>query len=318
MTYQTCGNYSGPDLPYFPVESKSETIDKSANKADSSSEIEIQNEIENKNKNENENENETETGNGKSIHSLRTSDEVDSCEVLHEKEQNEGEEQGEEQGEEGEDKDKGGDSFSQIEESSRNSSRAKTVPKKLKKITKTGKMNKNQILSGYELEKKINSCGNDDLSLARLIDPIDPEYAGKIFGDSLEVDFIINFMKCLDRWCENEKVKIKKHENENDIICDDLSQNDFIRWSSDTAENTDNVHFVKYNFCCEKLLLWFEKISEISSFRILKLLFSNSQKEILLQILNKRKVNVRDSSEVAAAVEERRRKIRSLWQLEGN
>ena len=103
MTYQTCGNYSGPDLPYFPVESRSETIDKSANKVDSSSEIEIQNEIENKNKNENENENEneTETGNGKSIHSLRTSDEVDSCEVLHEKEQNEGEEQGEEQGEEG-------------------------------------------------------------------------------------------------------------------------------------------------------------------------------------------------------------------------
>ena len=27
MKYQTCGNYSGPDLPYFPVESKSETID---------------------------------------------------------------------------------------------------------------------------------------------------------------------------------------------------------------------------------------------------------------------------------------------------
>ena len=41
MTYQTCGNYSGPDLPYFPVESKSETIDmKSANEVDSSSETE--------------------------------------------------------------------------------------------------------------------------------------------------------------------------------------------------------------------------------------------------------------------------------------
>ena len=125
-------------------------------------------------------------------------------------------------------------------------------------------------------------------------------------------------MKCLDRWCENEKVKIKKHENENenDIICDDISQKEIIRWSSDTAENIDNVHFVKYNFCCEKLLLWFEKISEISSFRILKLLFSNSQKEILLQILKKRKFSVKDSSEVAVAVEERRRKIRSLWQLE--
>ena len=341
VSYQTCGNYLGPDLPYFPVELKTETSDlKLSKRIDFESENE--NEMRNENKNENENKvhsnsenicdltkieienletlvhalkddnknmseidnyngNEKENESGKSVCSLRTSQEV--SQYVDPNSQGE--------------KDKALDSLdslTEIEDSGRNSSRAKTVPKKIKKVTKTGKTNKNQILSGYELEKKLNSCGSDDASLAVLLESIDPECAGKIFGDSLEIDFIINFMKCLDKWCENEKVKLKNHENGNNL--DNISKDILIIGRCNSAENVDNVHIMKYYLCCHKLLVWFEKISEISSFRILKLLLSKSQKEILLRILNKRKHNEKEDSEIVAVDEERRSKIRLLWQLE--
>ena len=335
-SYQTCGNYSGPDLPYFPLESKTETRDlKLSKRIDFESENE--NEMRNENKNENEvhrnsenlknieienleplvhalkddnenmseidnyNGNEKDNENGKSVRSLRASQEVSQCVDSNS------------QGEE----DKGLDclhSLIKIEDFGRNSLRAKTVTKKIKKVTKTGKSNKNQILSGYELEKKLNSCGSDDVSLAVLLESIDPESAGKIFGDSLEIDFIINFMKCLDKWCENEKLKLEKHENENNL--DNISEDVFISGSCNSAENVDYVHIMKYSLCCHKLLVWFEKISEISSFRILKLLLSKSQKEILLRIVNKRKHNEKEDSEIVALDEDRRSKIRLLWQLE--
>jgi hypothetical protein len=165
--------------------------------------------------------------------------------------------------------------------------------KKLKKKNKKEeKEEKPKILKGYELERELKLCTHNDVTLDRLMFGLKPSFANEMFGDILEVDVIVSFLGSLARWNE----MLRKRDNNSDVNSESDSE-------SKAESNT--------------ILLWFEAISKVSTFRILKLLLTENQKEFLVQLLLKSSEAFLSKSGFDAPIlmEKKIEDIRLLWQL---
>jgi hypothetical protein len=175
--------------------------------------------------------------------------------------------------------------------------------KKISKISKIKRNEKNlkneKIIKGYELEKELILCLNNDIALNKLMMTIKLSHCRRIFDDLMEVDVIYNFLICIKKWCA---VPLSPNPLSSTPLTSAIVVNEII--------NEDRVS-------CNIVFKWFESICKVDSFRILKLLLSESQREQLLIILNdslniySKKFSVDDIS----IVDKRVKDIRLLWQL---
>lgn len=170
------------------------------------------------------------------------------------------------------------------------SNKVSEIMKKNIKKNKMKKIEKNEkIVKGYELEKELRLCDNNDTALNKLMCTVKLSHNHKMFDDLLEVDVVFNFVIFLQKWCIN---------------------------SNKSNVNTEEFNTVD-RLNCNLVFLWFKAISEVASFRIVKLLLSQSQKEKLLIVLLEcldiysKDISEGELSEKKKNVED----LRSLWQL---
>jgi hypothetical protein len=171
--------------------------------------------------------------------------------------------------------------------------------KKISKISKIKKNEKNlkneKIIKGYELEKELILCLNNDTALNKLMMTIKLSQCRQIFDDLMEVDVMYNFLICVKKWCSVP-----------------LTPNPlFTPLTSAIDVNEED------RLSCNIVFKWFESICKVDSFRILKLLLSESQRGQLLIILNDsldiyRKIFSADDINI---VDMRVKDIKLLWQL---
>jgi hypothetical protein len=172
------------------------------------------------------------------------------------------------------------------------------IEKKVSKNKKNEKHSKNEkIIKGYELEKELLLCINNDTALNKLMATVKISQCRQIFDDLMEVDVIYNFLICIKKWCTTPLTPTP---------------------SSPTEVNMDDNEVInKDRSNCCIVFKWFESICKVDSFRILKLLLSDSQKEQLRVVLNDSLSmcckNI--SGEEIHGVQNRVKDIRLLWQL---
>ena len=143
---------------------------------------------------------------------------------------------------------------------------------------------------------------SDENILEMFLRELRPSCAGKMFGNLLEVDIVVNFLVCVGRWCE-----IQKNSNENNDKTDDNSNND-----SNMVSSEKNVPSV-YEKSCRRMFSWYEEISKISSFRTLRLFLTQDQKNMLNKTLEIGQNSVDRTSPAGILALNRIKEIQSLW-----
>lgn len=172
------------------------------------------------------------------------------------------------------------------------------IEKKVSKTKKNEKHSKNEkIIKGYELEKELLICINNDAALNKLMTTVKISQCRQIFDDLMEVDVIYNFLICIKKWCTTPLTPTPSSPTEVNI-------NDKEVINKDRSD------------CCI-VFKWFESICKVDSFRILKLLLSDSQKEQLRVVLNDSLSMCckYSSGEDIHGVQNRLKDIRLIWQL---
>lgn len=157
------------------------------------------------------------------------------------------------------------------------SSAPKTVAaakaKKDSKTTKTGPAKGSTVLKGYELERELKVSVGDDAALARLFAPLKPAYAGKMFERLMEADVVTDFLAAAGRYYLH------------------LSQSGGSAGTSagtsagaGTASAGTGAGSGSGSGTIQ-LINWFDAISLVTSFRMVKALLSNEQRQKLDALL---------------------------------